>query len=356
MEALKKTSLKKLMILILIQFFAVALIVWIFDPFYQYHAPFFHMEAVLNDRDNQMPGTIRNFDYDSVLVGSSVAENFDSSFLDEAYDCRTLKIIRASGSLADLNYYLDMAQEERELRNVFWCLDIFAVSSDLEVTLYGEDIPRYLHTETVLDDLPYLYNKEILLEKIPYMLACSAQRINTGGQAYNWSRGKEFSAEQAMRFYERDAAGPDTIVPQKDFSERVALIEQNVALLREQIQSHPDTDYYILLPPYSMLWWDCAYLNGELEERFYILERLMSTLPDCENVKLYFFQNESDIVCNLDNYMDMIHYSPGMNQFMLDKMAADENRVTKENRQMLLEDMRALTEHIEKEEIYRYYH
>lgn len=72
----------------------VALVVWSFDPFYQYHAPFLGIEAVLNDRNNQMPGTVRNFSYDSVLVGSSVAENFVSSFLDETYGCSTLKLIR----------------------------------------------------------------------------------------------------------------------------------------------------------------------------------------------------------------------------------------------------------------------
>ena len=355
METQKKKYLKELIILILIQLTLVAFVVWLFDPFCQYHAPFFGMEAVLYDRDNQVPGTIRNFEYDSVLAGSSVAENFDSTFLDETYDCKTLKIIRASGSLADMNYYLEMAQERRELKNVFWCLDMFAVSSDLEVTLYGKDIPRYLHTETVLDDLPYVYNKEVLLEKIPYMLACSAQGINTGGQAYNWSRGKEFSAAQAMRVYERGYIEPGTVIPQKDYSDKVDLIEQNMDLLRKQIQSHPDIRYYVMLPPYSMLWWDCAYLNGELEERFFILSRMISTLLECENVELYFFQNESSVICNLDNYMDLIHYSPEINQFMLDRMAAGENRVTKENREEVLASMRQLTEQIEKEEIYRYY-
>ena len=125
LEMQKKKSLKKLLYFLLAELVLVALVVVAFDPFYQYHEPWFGLGAVLNDRDNQMPGTIRNFEYDSVLVGSSVAENFDSAFLDETYGGTTLKIIRASGSTADLCYYLQQAHEKQELKQVFWCLDIF---------------------------------------------------------------------------------------------------------------------------------------------------------------------------------------------------------------------------------------
>lgn len=337
------------------EFFLVTLAVWFFDPFYQYHAPYFGMEAVLNDRDNQMPGTIRNFAYDSVLAGSSVAENFDSTFLDEVYGCRTLKLIRASGSMADLLYYLEMAQENQSLKNVFWCLDIFAMNASTEVTLYREDTPRYLHTETIFDDVPYLYNKEILLEKIPSMLAFAHQGINTGGAAYNWARDKEFSAAQAMQAYNRSEAKLVKEVEQRDFSEHRQLIAENIALLTDQIEAHPEIAFRFLFPPYSMMWWDCAYVNGELTERLYIQEETLSALLAYDNVEVYFFQAEEDIICNLDNYMDMIHYSPDINQYMLDRMAIGENRVTSENIRKTMEDMRQLTERISKEEIWRYY-
>lgn len=356
MEAVQKTkNLEKLIIVIVAEFVLITLAVWFFDPFYQYHAPYLGMEAVLNDRDNQMPGTVRNFTYDSVLAGSSVAENCDSAFLDEVYDCKTLKLIRASGSVADLLYYLEMAQENQSLKNVFWCLDIFAMNSSTEVTLYGEDTPRYLHTETVLDDVPYLYNKEILLEKIPSMLAFAHLGINTGGAAYNWARDKEFSAAQATRAYNRSGVSSSEEVEQKDFSERKQLIAENIALLTGQIEAHPEITFRFLFPPYSMMWWDCAYVNGELSERLYILEETLPALLGFPNVEVYFFQAEEAIVCNLDNYMDMIHYSPDINQYMLDRMAAGENKVTKENLQEKLEDMRRLAERISKEEIWKYY-
>lgn len=351
----KSKSLKRLVLMILAEFLLVALAVWIIDPFYQYHGPILGDRAVLNDRDNQMAGSIRNFRYDSVLVGSSVAENFDTDYLNSVYGGQTLKVIRASGSVADLNYYLEMAQKERELNNIFWCLDLFAMTASTEVTLYGGDTPRYLHTDSILDDLPYLYNKEILLEKIPAMLAFSYQGTNIGGQAYNWSKGKEFSAVMAMRAYDRNAVSPEGQIANGDEAADRELVARNIAILTEQIESHPDIQYRFLIPPYSMLWWDCAYVNGELEERFLSLEMTLPALLVYDNVEIYFFQDEDWIVCNLDYYMDMIHYSPEINQYMLEQMAAGENKVTLENWGESLSKLREMTERIINEEIYRYY-
>ena len=187
-----KGALKKLILFIAVEVLLIMAVTWFFDPFYQYHEPFASLQVVLNDHDNQMPGSIRTLSYDSVLVGTSVAENFDSSVLDTYYDCKTLKIIRGSGSVADQLYYLKMAHEARDIRNVFWCLDLFSLEKSTEVTLYDESVPRYLHTESVLDDVTYLLNKDVIFMKIPLMVASSFQGFNTGGNGYNWSKGKVF--------------------------------------------------------------------------------------------------------------------------------------------------------------------
>lgn len=348
----RSKGLRKFIIIILAELAVLAAVVWFFDPFYQYHEPLGGMKAVLNDRDNQVVGTIRNFEYDSVLVGSSVAENFDSEYLNQYYDCTTLKIIRASGSAADLRYYLDMAHENQKLKNVFWCLDIFALNAPLQVTLYDEGIPRYLHTASVLDDIPYVWNKEILFEKIPFMLAAGLQGKNTGGQAYDWSEDKVFGPEKAMQAYQK----PKEYLPSpQDVEEYKEIIAANIALLKEEIEAHPQVQYRFLLPPYSLLWWDCGEVNGQTETRLYIVEQVLPALLEYENVEVYDYQNDMEIVCNLDYYMDMIHYSPDINQIMLERMVSGEDKVTPENWEDTVVEKRAMVKAIINEEIYRYY-
>ena len=49
------------------------------------------LKAVLTKKEYQGIGTIRNFNYDSLLVGSSTAENFNNKWFDEAFDAVTIK-------------------------------------------------------------------------------------------------------------------------------------------------------------------------------------------------------------------------------------------------------------------------
>lgn len=413
----KKSALRYLAGLILLFLFLAAAIVVVFDPFYQYHKPWFGLKAVLNDRDNQVVGTIRTFDYDSVLLGSSVAENYDSSFLDASFDCTTLKVIRASGSTADLLYYLDKAHRRQELKNVFWSMDIFALTASPQITLTSKDTPRSLHTDTVLDDWPYLWNKEILCETIPQMLAFSKMGINTEGQAYNWARGKNFSAEGAMRAYDKpkeetifwvvedsaDASAEevedafyeenpvsnfleegvgdvsaekepmnDSAVEdlegtsakggsflwegQNDLSmDEQQNLTENLSMIEEELSNNPDTSYTIIFPPYSMMWWDCGYVNGVVETYFEVLEQTIPVLLTHDNAKVYFFANDRDVICNLDNYMDMIHYSPDINQYMLEEIIKGGHRVSEANWEEVLADMKSTCEYIIDEGIYNYY-
>lgn len=363
----KKSAFRYLAGLIVLFLFLAAAIVVVFDPFYQYHEPWFGLKAVLNDRDNQVVGTIRTFDYDSVLLGSSVAENYDSSFLDASFDCTTLKVIRASGSTADLLYYLDKAHRRQELKNVFWSMDIFALTASPQITLTSKDTPHYLHTDTVLDDWPYLWNKEILCETIPQMLAYSQMGMNTQGQAYNWARGKNFSAEGAMRAYDKPkeenvfyAAEDSADTSAEEVEDAFSMDEQqnlteNLSMIEEELSMHPDTSYTIIFPPYSMMWWDCGYVNGVLETYFEVLEQTIPVLLTHNNAKVYFFVSDRDVICNLDNYMDMIHYSPDINQYMLEEIVQDGHRVSEANWEEVLTDMKNTCEYIVKEGIYQYY-
>lgn len=348
----KKKALKGLIICMVVMMLLPALVTYLFDPFYQYHQPFFNLKAVLNDKENQVVGTIRSFDYDSVLLGSSVAENFDSKFLDNQLNCETLKVIRASGSVADLLCYMNMAHENQEIKNVFWCMDIFAFTSPTQVTLYDKSMPGYLFTDTVLDDVTYLYNKDILFKKIPLSVVYSFMDVNTEGNAYNWAADKTFSSAKAMQAY----AKPDTRQPMGEVaSDKKKLIAENISMVVGEITSHPQIQYILLFPPYSMLWWDSGYMNGISEEYFYMLEELLPALLRCDNATIYYFQDEQDIVCNLDYYMDMLHYSPQINQYMLDCVIAGENIVTDDNVNDVLKSMRTTYEYIIHEGIYQYY-
>ncbi len=81
---------------------AVAGLVILFDPMYHYHKPLPGLKAVLSDKEYQCIGSLKNFDYDAVIAGSSMAENYDNSWFDEDFVCRSVKAIRSYGITSDV--------------------------------------------------------------------------------------------------------------------------------------------------------------------------------------------------------------------------------------------------------------
>lgn len=185
------------------------------------------------------------------------------------------------------------------------------------------------------------------------LLAYTLRRQYTGGHAYDWSKGKEFSASKAMEAY----AGPNEPIPEQSDDYDREIIAQNIALIADEIESHPDTHYTIFFPPYSLLMWDDVVRKGELEEYCYTLDQVLARLTGFANTDVYYFQTEKEIVYNLDLYMDNMHYSPDINQYMLTCMAGKDERylLTEESWRGASGALRQMCEEIATEEIYRYY-
>lgn len=314
----------------------------LFDPFFQYHKPLPGLKAVLTDKEYQCVGSLKTFDYDSVIAGSSVSENYNNRWFDEGFDCTSIKAIRSYGATADLCYFLDIAFKEHDLKYVFYNLDPSALSADPVTTYESTGCPMYLYDDNYLNDIEYLLNKDVLFEKIPYMIANSLIGDYDEGNSYNWAQWKEFNSDMILGLYIRKR----TINEMKAETCYEQPLEGNLALLTEQIEAHPETMFKITIPPYSMLWWDNIYRNGDTDSYLYNLEAAMAKLLTYDNVEIYCFLNDREIVTNLENYMDILHYSPEINEYICDSMIEGSHRLTKDNYQQAVTDMRTFSNEV----------
>lgn len=327
-----------------------ALTVILFDPFFQYHKPLSGLKAVLTEKEYQVPGTLKNFEYDSVIAGSSVAENYYNDWFNEGFDCNVIKAIRSYGATADLCYFLDMAFEYQDLKYVFYNLDPSALVADPEPTYELTGSPMYLYDDNYLNDLEYILNKDVLFERVPYLLAQSLAGDYDENDSYNWSQWKQFNSDMALGLYLRR---PDIaeMKPQDYYEE---LLCDNLNLLTERISAHPETTFYIFVPPYSMLWWDSTYRDGDTEAYLYNMEQAMATLLEYENVRFFYFQNDREVITNLENYMDTLHFSQDINHYICNCMIEESHEITIDNYQETMEDMRLLAYEIPKEQMDAY--
>ena len=75
-----------------------------------------------------------------------------------------------------------------------------------------------------------------------------------------------------------------------------------------------------------------------------------------DNAEIYFYQDDKDIITNLDNYMDIVHFSKDINYYVYDKLSRGEERLTMENYEERLDGMYGLSQEIVEDIITDYYH
>ena len=342
--------IKRLIAAILACAVLIAGTVFVFDPFYHYHKPWFGMKAVLNDKEYQCIGSLRNFDYNALIVGSSVMENNDNAWYDEAYNVKSIKAIRSYGATADLCYYLDEAFKGHDVKYVFYNIDPSSLWADAETTYESTGCPMYLYDQNPFNDVQYLFNKDVLLEKIPYQLANALSSSYDEGLSYNWAKWKEFGPHMALGLYYRPRNTVE-MMPETVYKNN---LEQNIALLTNEVAAHPDTQFIFFYPVYSMLWWDGIYRTGERDACIYNEKEMTKALLQYDNVRVFCFQNDRDIATNLDYYMDSLHFSPEINRLMLDKMIQGEGEMTEDNYEEVLDGVKDFTDKIVTELIIPY--
>lgn len=314
------------------------LAVIVFDPFFQYHKPLKGLKAVLTDKEYQCVGSLKTFDYDSVIAGSSVSENYNNGWFDQGFDCKSIKAIRSYGATADLCYLLDIAFEHQNLKYVFYNLDPSALVADAETTYELTGCPMYLYDDNYINDVEYWLNKGVLMEKIPYLIANSLMGDYDENNSYNWAQWKEFNSDMILGLYIRKPSISE-MKPENYYED---ILRQNLDLLTSRISAHPETEFYVFVPPYSMLWWDNIYREGDTEAYLYNMEQAMKTLLSYKNVKMFYFQNDREIITNLENYMDILHFSPEINHYICESLIEGKHRISPENYIQNIREMRDL--------------
>ena len=314
--------IRSFILLILAMLLAVTGIVVLFDPFYVYHAPLPGLKKVLSDKEYQCVGSLRHFDYNSLVAGSSVTENNNTRWYDELFSVRTEKAVRSYGATADLMYLLDVAHESHQLKYVFYNIDPTSLAADPVTTYESTGCPVYLYDRNPLNDYSYWLNKDVLFEKIPYQIVRSLSGYDEG-TGYNWWESKDFSASGALSHYYRR----EEILPMQPEDALSGNLDANISLLVNETASHPETMYYYFFPPYSMLWWDNEYRTGELDAVLSNELKCMEALLALDNARVFFFQGDEEIITDLDLYMDALHFKPEINHLMAERMATGEGEV-----------------------------
>lgn len=316
----------------------VGAIVVILDPFYQYHSPWLGLPIVLDNAVYQTPGAARNLDYRDAIVGTSMTENFHTSWFDEEMGWNTMKLSYSGARSNDLKVILsEIFSREEPVEHIFMDINDYQLTSD-SWTAYVER-PGYLYDNNLLNDYNYIYNRDVLAygwERVLDAFQGVEDNIDT---AYTWEDA-DFGAELALnsaRDVRRQllAEQPSS----KPLEEKLIVCRENLDNIIPFIEQNPDTEFIIFFPPYSMLYWEQVVLRDDLEGMLGIYRYAIEQFLQYENVQVYYFQNEQEIIADIENYRDVCHHRPEYNRYIFECVRDGRKRVTNENLDKMIQEM-----------------
>lgn len=284
------------------------------DPLFQYHKPWFGLKAnVINER-YQNAGIAKNFDFENVIIGNSMSENFVVSDVEEVFSGKTVKLTASGSHVLDWTYLLEILNErEQAPENILINLDTGFFDASSETTEH--EMPLFLYDNNYFNDVEYLFNFT-LTKKYTYG-ALKANKNNTTPDydtVFVWGGENDSGREIVLKNYALDEEKASE--PQK---ENIFYTEENLELLKKYFEEMSDTQFVFFCCPFSVLYWKEKYESKQLESYKAEFEKTFRFMSQFDNVKVYFWVDEEmlDIIGNLDNYKDSTHYGYSVNKEIL---------------------------------------
>ena len=283
----------------------------------------------------QLPGLARNYDYDTVIVGTSMTQNFYLTYADRQLKARTLKVAISGSSAHEQFLVLNLAIRTGKVRRVIWGLDQWEfrgspnrVRDDLGV------FPYYLYGSNWLGYFWYLFNGSFFSDSLQILSEYNrfngpvSSRIpddwNTFDKFYHFGR------NNAVRDYfnPKNSEGLDdpSVLKAYDLATMEESFQENTLAL---VKLHPEIEFNFFYPPYSIL-------NAKFYQAHYpaLFDRLIDfqnlttrALVGVRNVRLFDFSDVSSITHDLDLYKDIGHFNVGVNEFIVRSIATGDHLV-----------------------------
>lgn len=305
-------------------------VTYIIDPFMQYRVR--DNTYMLNDRFVSA-GLIKNYDYDTLMLGSSMTQNFDMEQFRKTLNVKPLHVGIGAMTLHEMNELIDLADEIGRAQKYYICVDLYQyVENDT-----SSKNPPYLLKSDPLSRLRYSLSYEswfrymavdagmVAMKKLNMNVPASFARKSSIDMLGSWDADAVYGKDITINNFLNGAFAISEVEVTDDLEENM---KNNMDVLLEKMAEKPEETVFFF-PPYSSLYWCDTQTKGLFEIYMNAKEYFVTSASEY-GFKVYDFQGE-DFTKDLDNYKDITHYSAKINDWITDKFATEENLVTTEN-------------------------
>lgn len=322
----------------------IGVTVYTIDPYFHYHEPkidkYFY---TINNQRSQNHGIVKHFEYDALITGTSMTENFKTSEMDSIFGVNSIKVSNSGATFKETNDLLETALENNPN------LKIIVRSLEMRMFLHDSNTmrhelgtyPTYLYDDNPFNDVNYLFNKDVVFGRVyPMILNKHDPNTQPGITSFdhysNWHRSFVFGKNSVSpEGIDIPILGEPVHLTDRERERIKENIEKNVTSIAE---TYPNVLFYYFIPPYSVLWWKELIEEGtiyrQIEAEKYIIELILEQ----PNIKLYSFNNRTDITTDINHYKDYTHYGQWINTLILKWMYEDRYLLTTDNYEKYLNE------------------
>lgn len=303
-------------------------LVYVVDPHYRYRLPVFY-DTVYYELYATAPRLLRDMDYDTFVLGSSMTRNFFLNDINSALGGKSIKFAASGATSDDLKLFFDIARRAKgdRLKRVVFSLDIYSMNKGKDEAHYKEF--EYLYRDDLKEEYKYIFSRETYSAMF-YLIKRKLRPKKK--RRHQTDVNRMFSTEyDGMRFGLLPVMN-DAIHNERAHHTQAPAHRENFKYNLEKnllpmIAENPRIEFIVYLPPYHIYTYCQSEHFGEAEGLIRERTLVMKKLLNYPNVKLYDFQTDRELVCNHDYYSDVQHFSSGAARHLLAKLAAGKRRL-----------------------------
>lgn len=314
---------------------SIGLIVYSIDPYQQFRINKYYIKGKSRQ---SYPGIIKNFNYNSIIMGTSTSQNMLRKDVKKIFNLDAINVSLAGATSYEQRKMLELILETNNANTIIYGLDFFSYNRNLmEVR---EEVPKFIYSKNIFYKLEYIFNFDTIKEII-YSLKNTKNKDWIDNMGY-WGDQFTYSKENTLTFDPKVQWGAQNMGALKLFKDGYSYnkMRDNFDSFLNIVKKYPNVNFKIYFPPYASLWWYFAdkYNNVDdiLNFKIYILE----STKKYPNIKVYEFQDNSNITSDLNNYKDMVHYSPEISKWILEMMKKEKGLVESKNYYITIRNIR----------------
>ncbi len=324
----------------------VGLFMYIVDPLQLYRKSTFYAPLYSSQERYQNAGLAHSYEYDTIILGSSMTQNFVPSYVESVMGGEVMKLSIEGSTAMEQHAVGQVALDTGQVKRVLWGLDYFAMRQDVDAE--SENMPMYMYDHNPFNDYEYLFNVSNIKHAwnaltTPESEAKAFRNLDT---LRNWDKSAKYSQAAVLETWEK-ARTKEIGYGKNEFSlDNVKAVFDKYVL--SLVKEHPETEFTFYYPPYTILrqqvW---AETNPVRAENQYAMKKYMfEQFSQYPNVKVYDFQQDTSITYDLAQYKDLSHHSQAINELIIREIAEGKNRVTADNVDTFNEELESQLAHL----------